>query len=129
MSTVQGTIAGAIPAWVTDTYRSVDHLDVDGFAAHLTDDVEFRFGNAPATTGKDAVREGLTQFFGAIAGMKHNFREVWEAGDDAVLVIDVDYTRLDGDVVTVPVVTSVHRRDGLTDSMQIFIDVSPALPG
>ena len=128
MSTVQGTLASQTPAWVTETYAPVDNLDVEGFVSHLAEDVRFRFGNAPATTGRDAVREGLTQFFGAISGMKHHFREVWESGDDTVLMLDVDYTRLDGDVVRIPCVTRVHRGNGLADAMQIFIDVSPALP-
>jgi ketosteroid isomerase-like protein len=128
MSTVNGTLAQQTPAWVIETYTPVDNLDVEGFASHLTEDVAFRFGNAPGTKGKDAVREGLTQFFGAISGMKHHFREVWESGDDAVLMLDVDYTRLDGDVVTIPCVTRIHRSEGLADSMQLYLDVTPAMP-
>jgi hypothetical protein len=128
MSAVQGTITTEVPSWVAKTYAPVDQLDVEGFTAHLTDNVDFRFGNGPSTVGKDAVRDGLTQLFGAIRGMKHHFLEVWESGDDTLLVLDVDYTRLDGDVVKIPMLTRIHRSGQLADRMQIFGDISPAMP-
>jgi hypothetical protein len=124
---VINSITAGAPPWVSDLYAPVDALSIDGFLEHLTDDVSFRFGNAEPSVGHEAVSEGLTQFYGLIKGMKHNFLEVWENGDNAVLVLDVDYTRLGGDLVRIPAVTLVHRRDGLVDNMQIFIDVAPLM--
>jgi SnoaL-like domain len=119
------TITTEAPQWVRELYAPVDSLDVEGFVGQLTEDVRFRFGNAPATIGQDAVREGLTQLFATIKGMHHNFLQVWEAGDSYSLVLDVDYTRMDDQVVTAPAVTVLHKHGELVDDMQIFIDIAP----
>jgi SnoaL-like domain len=124
---VANTVMKGAPAWVADLYAPVDALSVDDFLEHLTDDISFQFGNAEPAIGHQAVADGLTQFYGAIKGMKHNFVETWENGDDAVLVLDVDYTRLSGDVVRIPAVTTVHRSGELVNKMQIFIDVAPLM--
>src|SRR5205807_811729 len=55
--------------WIRDYYRAVDGMDMDGYLAWHTDDVRFRFGNGPTTTGKEEIREGLSQFWGMIAGL------------------------------------------------------------
>lgn len=123
--TLSATIATETPQWLRDTYADVDALDADAFVARLTEDVTFRFGNAHQTVGRGPVREGLTQFFASIKGMHHNFLEVWEAGERYTLVLDVDYTRQDEGVVTVPVVTVCNKRGDLVDHMQIFIDLTP----
>jgi ketosteroid isomerase-like protein len=125
---VANTVTKGAPAWVAELYAPVDALSVDGFLEHLTEDVSFRFGNAEPAVGHQAVGDGLTQFYGLIKGMSHTFLEVWENGDDSVLVTDVDYTRPAGDVVRIPAVTLVHRRGELVDHMQIFIDVAPLMP-
>jgi ketosteroid isomerase-like protein len=123
--TVTANIAAQTPQWLKDTYAHVDALDVEGFVSRLSEDVTFRFGNAPQTTGREAVREGLAQFFSTIKGMRHHFLQVWEAGDSYSLVLDVDYTRKDEAVVTVPVVTVCRRNGDLVDHMQIVIDLAP----
>lgn len=124
---VSNTVTAGAPKWVADLYAPVDALSIDGFLAHLTDDVSFRFGNAEPAIGHEPIRAGLTQLYSQLTGMKHHFLEVWENGDNAVLVLDVDYMRKAGDVVRVPAVTLVHRREDLVDKMQIVIDLAPLM--
>jgi len=59
--------------WIHDYYRAVDTMDMDGYLAWHTDDVRFRFGNGPTTTGRDAIREALSQFCGNDCRAAHEF--------------------------------------------------------
>lgn len=124
----EASVTHAVPDWVADLLTMVDAGDVDGVVSRLAHDVTFRVGNASPMIGHDEVRDGLAHLLASVATMEHHVIEVWEADEDCILVADVDYTRLRGDVVTIPAVTRIHRRAELVDRLQIFHDVSPALP-
>lgn len=42
-------------AWWGRLLAVIDARDADGFVAFLTPDAEFRFGNAPAVHGREAI--------------------------------------------------------------------------
>ena len=114
------------PVWAAGLYAAMDAGDIDGFVSHLSEDVSLRSGNADPIIGRENARAASIQLYGAIGGMKHHFKEVWENGDSVMLVADAEYTRLDGSIVSLPCVTHVHHRaDGLVDSMHVFMDISP----
>lgn len=114
-----------VPAWVREFYAAVDTADADRHMEKLTDDVTMTFGNHPPIVGHDAVRAGIEGFFGTIAGLKHRFRNVWEQGNEAIVEADVDYTRKDGKVVTIPALTVLRRRGNLIDTIRVYVDHEP----
>jgi ketosteroid isomerase-like protein len=112
--------------WLDDLYEKIDAKDLDAFLAALSDDVVVVFGNNPPAVGKEQVGAAIGGFFGTIASMSHNFRNVFVDGDTTLLEADIDYGRLDGPTVTVPCMSLLHRdADGLVDQLRIFIDVAP----
>ena len=68
--------------WIRNYFGIVDRMDMDGYLALHTDEVRFRFANAPTTTGKDPIREGLTQLWGSIAGLRHDIVQTWDTHVD-----------------------------------------------
>jgi len=120
--------ADAPPAWITELYAPMENLDPEGFIAKLSKDVSLRLGNSEPVVGVEAVRAGSPEFFGAIRSMSHNFLSVWTCGEDTMVAGEAIYNMADGDMISVPFATSVHRRDdGLVDSMQTFIDMGPVV--
>lgn len=116
----------AAPDWVTRYYDDVDHMRMEEFLAWHTPDVTVRFANNPRAQGHDQVRGAIGHFWEMIGGLRHNIVQVWEESDGtAVVEADIDYTRLDGTVVTTPCVTLLHRAGGGVDSVKIFVDVAP----
>ena len=111
--------------WIRQYFRTVDDMNLEGYLAQHTDDVRFRFGNGPTTTGKDAIREGLTQLWGSIAGLRHDFVQVWDTGDAGISEAVTVYTRKDGSQVGIPVTTILRKRGELVSDIRIYIDLAP----
>ena len=112
--------------WINDYYANIDNMRLDDFVNSHTDDVVVKFGNNPPAVGKDQVRAAIGQFWTLIGGMKHSFVNVHEAGNTTVLEADIDYTRLDGQVVTVPCASIIDRvDDGKVSGLRIYIDLAP----
>ena len=97
----------------------------DRFAAHLAEDVRFRFGNAEPVHGREAVRDVWAGFCQTVDGVRHEPVEQWESGAATIAESDVTYTRKDGTTVTVPVVTIYRSEDGLIQDYRVFIDLAP----
>ena len=110
---------------VAQSFADIDAFDPDKFAAHLTPDVTFRFGNADPVTGRAAVREAVAGFFSTIDGLTHHIRNVFESGDTVIAQIDVKYRRQDGKTVTVPNADILVYDGDLVRDWQIYIDVTP----
>ena len=115
----------AVSDWIRDYFRTVDRMDLDAYLALHTDDVRFRFANAPTTTGKQAIREGLTQFWGSISGLRHDIVRTWDTGDSGVSEAMCVYTRKDGSEVGIPTTTILRRRGDLVEDIRIYIDLAP----
>lgn len=109
-----------------DTMAAIDAMDADGFLAGLSTDVVLTFGNAPAATGHDQVREACTQLWSTISGVRHRVQDLWNPEPDVtVAYIEVDYTRLDGIVVTVPCVDILRWTGDVVSDWRIVIDIAP----
>ena len=111
--------------WIRNYFRTVDEMDLEAYLALHTDDVRFRFANAPTTTGKEAIREGLTQFWGSIAGLRHDIVQMWDTGDVGINEAVTVYTRKDGSQVGIPVTTILRRRGILVEDIRIYMDLAP----
>ncbi|WP_262699546.1 MULTISPECIES: nuclear transport factor 2 family protein [Streptomyces] len=108
-----------------ELYTAIDAREVEGILAHFADGFRYRSGNAEPIVGRAAFLTRSAAHSALITGMSHYFRQVWERGDSAVVVADVDYTCANGAVVRVPAATVIHRRsDGLIDDIHIITDIS-----
>jgi ketosteroid isomerase-like protein len=113
--------------WMHEMLGRVDAMDVPGFVSHFTEDGAFRFGNWPAAVGEAAIAGFTREFFGMIAGIKHEVIGVWESGDQVFTEGAVTYTRKDGKQVTVPFLTRAELRGGKMARYLVFADPSPLL--
>ena len=106
-------------------FADIDSMEPDRFAAHLADDVSFRFGNADTVHGREAVRDVWAGFCETVGGVSHEVVEQFESGEAVIAESNVTYTRKSGDTVTVPVVTIYRARGELIDDYRVFIDLAP----
>ncbi len=111
--------------WWRRLFAAIDARDAVRFAAFLTADARFRFGNLPEVVGREAIATVVAQFFAAIGGCAHRLIAVWYGPGSAVCEGEVTYTRLDGKVVTVPFANVFALRGTDIASYQIFIDNTP----
>ena len=112
--------------WVRDYYDNVDNMRLDEFVDSHTDDVVVKMGNSPPAVGKDAVREAIGGFWTMIGGLRHEFVSVHDAGATTVVEASIDYTLLDGRVVTVPCASILDRADGgKVSGLRVYIDLAP----
>ncbi|MER7789682.1 nuclear transport factor 2 family protein [Streptomyces sp. NPDC097640] len=119
-------IVGETPAWMAELYSCFDTLNVEAVLTYFSPDCRIRFGNGEPTVGHDEFLVGAGAFLQSVRGMCHRFRQVWQCGESAVLVADVGYTLHNGNTLSLPAITVLHRRsDGLIDDMQVVLDVAP----
>ena len=110
--------------WLDELVRSIDARNAQAFAAFLTVDACFRFGNAPAISGRDAIEAAVTSFFDSLAALSHELRDRWTVGDVTICTGKVSYTRRDGRSLQVPFANVLKRRGGRIADYQVFIDNS-----
>jgi ketosteroid isomerase-like protein len=111
--------------WWEDFYARVDVFDPTLVDELLTEDTRFTMANHETTVGREAFRAGVANLQKLVSRMKHTFSLVIEDGDNAVLEAICEYTKHDGTVVAIPVLTAIERRDGLVAAQRIYIDLSP----
>lgn len=111
--------------WVKNLFATIDRKDADGFAAYLTEDARFRFGNAPAAVGRENVRDAVADFFSSIKGLDHDILDVWDTGETVIVELEITYTRLDEQQVVLPCANVFRMRDGKVGDYLIFMDISP----
>ena len=113
-------------AWLTQMSSAVDRQSIEENLRFLAPDVRFRFGNGEFIVGHAALRQGLAQFYAAIAGLRHDLVGIWRQDDVLAVEAEVTYTRLDGTDVAVPVL-SLMRLAGphLVADHRVFFDLAP----
>ncbi len=102
-------------------------MKVDEFLSLLTEDAEYRFGNYPAVTGPEGIREFAKPVMQMFKTVTHDIKDMWEFGDKVICEMDVTYTRQDGKVSTVPCLDIIQLENGKVKQLQAFIDASPAI--
>ncbi len=110
---------------ITALFRTIDSMDADAFAAFLTDDVLFQFGNWPAVAGRRAARDAVAQFYGSIAALSHEIVGIWQQDDVVSCRLSVTYTRRDARQVTVPAADILQFRGDRICDYRIYIDITP----
>jgi ketosteroid isomerase-like protein len=124
MSTTGAAVFGFQPdrAWWERVLAVVDAGDAQGFVELLTADAQFRFGNAPAIEGSEAIRAAVAGFFAAIASSRHRVLGIWNGPASAVCEGEVAYTRHNGSVLSVPFVNVFDLRGDKIAAYRIYID-------
>ncbi|MEV0643794.1 nuclear transport factor 2 family protein [Phytomonospora sp. NPDC050363] len=110
---------------VRAVFADIDTFDPARFVAHLTEDAEFRFANAPVVKGREAIGEAVAAFFATIDGLTHHVHHVWEVGDTSIAQTDVEYRRKDGRTVIVPNADILVFEGELARDWRIYIDLAP----
>jgi ketosteroid isomerase-like protein len=111
-------------AWWERVFAVIDAGDAAGFVELLTADAQFRFGNAPAVVGREAIHAAVGAFFAAIAGSRHRLLDTWNGSSSAVCEGEVTYTRHDGSMLSVPFVNVFDLRGDKIAAYRIYIDNS-----
>ncbi len=111
--------------WVEHLFAAIDAMQADTFAAFLTEDARFTFGNAASIDGRAAIRDAVATFFGTIKALRHEITNVWEVGETVICQLAITYTRHDNRVVAIPAANIFHMRDKLIRDYLIYIDLSP----
>jgi len=112
------------PPWIAELFRAIDAKDAERFAGFIVEDGTFLFGNAPAVSGRAAVRDVVAGFFGSIRGLSHQVLHVAEAGGAVWSRGIVTYTRHDGSTLIVPFSNYFERRGDKVRHYQIYVDAS-----
>lgn len=111
--------------WLRAVYDRADALDAEGYARFFEEDGTFTLANNPPMRGRGEIEAGLTQFFGTIAGMRHEFARAYKIGDTEIMEAAVTYTRKDGTQITLPGMTICARSQGRIRESRAYIDIAP----
>ena len=111
---------------IRELFATTDQKDVEANAAHLTEDVELRFGNNEPVIGKDAYVAMSREFFASLKSLRHEIHSLWGVHGNVVITeMTVHYERLDGRRLSLPCANIFRLRDGLVADYRIFMDVNP----
>ena len=107
-------------------FALVDSTDASGFGRLFAPEGRLRFGNSEPMTGPAAIEAGVRGFFGTIKTLRHAVVKEWVVGADSITELFVEYDRLDGRTVSIPVVTIWHLDEsGLIDDYRVYFDLEP----
>lgn len=123
--TPQGTGHDITAQWVWDYFRDVDTLDPEQVVKHYPEHGSFRFANQAPAVGKDAIRQLLVQFYGAVQDMKHRNTGLWLGDNTAVFEAEVTFVRRDGARVVVPASSIIRREGELVTDFRMVMDAAP----
>lgn len=112
--------------WLKDKYLSVDAMNAKKYRSFLAPNCKLQFGNNPIVKCNNEIIGGIKHFWKTLNGLDHSFLNI--IGTDLHFAAEamIDFTRKDDNVVQIPCVTIIRRNDeGMTSSIQIFIDTTP----
>ncbi len=105
-------------------FEIIDRKDSDGFAAFLSPDCIFRFGNGPEVEGRENVKEVVAGFFSSIANLSHRIEAHWDMPGGAGCHGTVTYERQNGSALTVPFANIFETDSSGIRRYLIFTDAS-----
>ena len=105
-------------------FDSIDNKNPEAFVSFLSPGCTFKFGNLPAVTGTEQIRDFVSGFFDSIASLSHTIKDSWNVEDGVICHGDVSYTRKDGSVLTVPFANILKSDSGGIADYMIFADTS-----
>ena len=106
---------------------ALDSGEVDRYVAHFTEDARFRFGNSPPVYGRDEIRAGAQSALDLVTAIRHSIVGVWRQGDVVIAEFSIDFTRPDGDVVTLPCASIMRFEGELVRDYRVNMDLGPVV--
>lgn len=98
------------------------------FITFLAEDAEFRLGNSDTIVARKNICISLVAFCQQVKSIYHDIKHVWEPEKNVVLLeMEVTYHRLDGKIVTLPVMDLFRFNNDLIQELRIFMDINPLL--
>ena len=110
---------------INSLFASIDAMDTGRFLSFLTEDASFKFGNADAAVGKEAIKKAVNGFFGLINGLSHNIINTWEVDDVIICRGEVTYTKKDNSKITLPFVNIFAMNENKVKDYSVYIDIGP----
>lgn len=114
-----GPKAEIVKRFLTQT-RSIDE-----FISYFTEDAQYVFANNPPVVGRQRIQESSTQFRKRLQGVRHEIENLWEFADTVICEMKATYTRLDGQVITLPCVDVIEFEGNLFKKLQVLMDITP----
>ncbi|MFO1184192.1 MAG: nuclear transport factor 2 family protein [Bauldia sp.] len=111
--------------WLEGIGAIIDSMDAKAFAALITENGTFRFGNMAPIVGRPAIEKAVAAFWSTIAGSKHRVINFWEGPGTVVWEGAVLYTRKDGRQVPVNFANVFYMDGDLIRDYLIHIDNTP----
>ena len=107
--------------------QAMDDRDVEAYGQFLADNIKVQFNNdTPMEGGKEAVLQGLGQYWQSFAGIEHDLTNIYGSDRNYVLEALNHYVRHDGQKATVHAVAFTDLSEaGQVESVRIYQDVSP----
>lgn len=109
---------------VRDIFAAADTRNPAEFVSHLSEDVSFRYGNAPAITGPAAVSQALSMLFDLVKTMRHDLVGIHACGDIWAVETVANYVDRFGRSFAFPACNLMTVRDGKVCDYRIFVDNS-----
>lgn len=119
-----------VTAAKTDTIRRLiglfEKMDVDQALTLFTENALYRFGNYPPAIGREAIAATTkASHLDQIKSISFDIKEIWENGDAVIVQMEINYTRIDDSILTLPC-TDIFRMEGdLVQEMLVYMDASP----
>ena len=113
------------PDWVSRFYAAVDAGDGAAALAQMAPDVEVQFGLRELARGRDAVAQTLAAVHAPLAGVRHEFRNVWTQDEVTICEFRAHYTLRRGGGLTLPSLTVLERGPHGIVALRVYIDESP----
>ena len=112
------------PHWIDEVFKAIDAKDAERFASFIAADGTFLFGNAPAVSGRDAIRAAVAGFFASVRGLSHQLHSVSEENGKVWSRGIVTYVRHDGSSLSAPFCNYFEMGNGGVRHYQIYVDAS-----
>jgi hypothetical protein len=108
-----------------EMFTAIDRMQPEEVISFYNEDASYRFGNAPAIVGREAIKEIIRQGNLMIKGIHHNISGWWEENDTTLVEGVIDYTRHDDKVISLPFVSVLRLKNQLCQDVRIYTDISP----
>jgi ketosteroid isomerase-like protein len=118
------------PEAITALLAAIDTGDLSAAARHVSEDVTVVLGNSEPLVGVSAFIERVGQFTAAFLAVLHEIHHVWQAANDADVVIATmtsHYTTKDGRHVRVAGCNVVRMDGAQIADLGVYTDASPVL--
>jgi ketosteroid isomerase-like protein len=110
--------------WLRSYYAALDAGRFDEVAEFLHADCRNQYPDGLVVVGRERIMRGMRSALGALAGISHELRRVWEEDEEVIFELEVTYRRRDGGKLVRPGAGVMVRRDGLIVAQRMFVDAA-----